>query len=108
MIENIRYDGFLKVFVILKDLVFFVFVLLCFEELLDLNLVFFGYGKYLDCFILWLINYYGLMIVGEVVLSNWDVGMDMYIYGKLGNLIMIKEGINVLMMNLMGKVFFIL
>lgn len=30
--------------------------------------------------------------------------MDMYIYGKLGNLTMTKEGINVLMTNLTGKV----
>lgn len=44
------------------------------------------------------------MIAGEAALSNWDAGMDMYIYGKLGNLIMTKEGINVLMTNLTGKV----
>ncbi len=30
--------------------------------------------------------------------------MDMYIYGKLGKLIMTKEGINVLITNLTGKV----
>ena len=33
------------------------------------------------------------MIAGEAALSNWDAGMDMYIYGKLGNLTMTKEGI---------------
>ena len=44
------------------------------------------------------------MIAGEAALSNWDAGMDMYIYGKLGNLTMTKEGINVLMTNLTGKV----
>lgn len=104
MTENVRYDGSLKASVILKDLAPFVPALSRFEEPLDLNLVFSGHGKHLDCPTLRLTNHHGLMIAGEAALSNWDAGMDMYIYGKLGNLTMTKEGINVLMTNLTGKV----
>jgi hypothetical protein len=63
-----------------------------FEEPLDLNLVFSGHGKHLDCPTLRLTNHHGLMIAGEAALSNWDAGMDMYIYGKLGNLIHDERG----------------
>ena len=49
MTENVRYDGSLKASVILKDLAPFVPALSRFEEPLDLNLVFSGHGKHLDC-----------------------------------------------------------
>ncbi|WP_455669480.1 translocation/assembly module TamB domain-containing protein [Phocaeicola sp.] len=104
MAENVTYDGSLKAMVVLKDIAPFVPALSRFEEPLDLRMEFSGHGKNLDCPSLRLTNNHGLMIMGETALSNWDAGMDMYIYGKLANLTMNKEGMDFLMTNLTGKV----
>jgi hypothetical protein len=104
MAENVTYDGSLKAMVVLKDIAPFVPALSRFEEPLDLRMEFSGHGKNLDCPSLRLTNNHGLMIMGETALSNWDAGMDMYIYGKLANLTMNKEGMDFLMTNLTGKI----
>lgn len=104
MAENVTYDGSLKAMVVLKDIAPFVPALSRFEEPLDLRMEFSGHGQNLDCPSLRLTNNHGLMIMGETALSNWDAGMDMYIYGKLANLTMNKEGMDFLMTNLTGKV----
>lgn len=103
MAENVTYDGSLKASVVLKDLAPFVPALSHFEDPLDVNLVFSGRGKNLDCPTLQLTNHRGLTVSGEAALSNWDAGMDMYIYGKLGNLTLTKEGMDFLTDNLAGK-----
>lgn len=104
MTENVTYQGSLNASVVLKDIAPFVPALSRFEDPLNLSLSFSGHGKNLNCPSLRLTNTHGLRVIGEAALSNWDAGMDMYIYGKLADMNVNKEGMNFLMTNLMGKV----
>ena len=101
--DNVTYNGILKASVVLKDLAPFVPVLSRFEAPLDLGLTFSGHGRNLDCPTLRLTGSHGWMMAGEAALSNWDAGMDMYIYGKLSELTMTSEGMDFLMTNLTGN-----
>lgn len=102
--EDVTYSGALKASVVLKDIAPFVPALSRFEEPLDVRMVFSGQGKNWDCPSLHLTNHRGLTVIGETSLSNWDAGMNMYVYGKLANLTINKEGVDFLMTNLTGKV----
>ncbi|MDE5676375.1 translocation/assembly module TamB [Phocaeicola sp.] len=102
--ENVAYSGRLTASVVLKDLTPLVPALSRFEEPIELDLAFAGHGKNLDCPALKLTNHHGMALAGEAALSNWDAGMNMYIYGKLGNLNLTQEGINFLASNLTGSV----
>lgn len=104
MTERVTYSGCLNASVVLKDLAPFLPALSRFDEPLDLAMAFAGNGKNLECPILKLTNYHGLTVGGEAALTNWDAGMDMYIYGKLNNVTLTKEGIHTLMSNLTGTV----
>lgn len=104
MAENVTYKGALQASVVLKDIAPFVPALSRFEDPLDFRLAFSGHGKNLDCPALHVTNNHGLTVIGEAALSNWDAGMDMYIFGKLANLAINKEGMDFLMTNLTGKV----
>lgn len=104
MAENVTYEGALQASVVLKDIAPFVPALSRFEDPLDFRLAFSGHGKNLDCPALHVTNNHGLTVMGEAALSNWDAGMDMYIFGKLTNLAINKEGMDFLMTNLTGKV----
>lgn len=104
MAEGVSYNGTLSSSIVLKDIAPFVPTLSRFEDPLSLNLSFTGKGKNLTCPALRLTDHKGVMILGEGSLSNWDAGKDMYVYGKLANVNINKEGIRNLMMNLTGKV----
>lgn len=104
MTANVTYEGSLRASVVLKDIAPFVPALSRFDEPLDVRMAFSGAGKETDCPFLRVTNNHGLMVAGEASVSNWDAGMNMYIYGKLANLTINKEGMNFLMTNLTGKV----
>lgn len=102
--EDVVYHGSLKASVVLKDLAPFAPALSRFEEPLDARIIFSGHGKNWDCPSLHITNHHGLTVVGETAVSNWDAGMNMYIYGRLANLTLNKEGRDLLLTNLTGKV----
>lgn len=104
MAENVTYEGALQASIVLKDIAPFVPTLSRFEDPLGFRLAFSGHGKNLDCPSLQISNNHGLTVMGEAALSNWDAGMDMYIFGKLAYLAINKEGMDFLMTNLTGKV----
>ena len=104
MAPGVSYEGSLSASVVLKDIAPFVPAFSRFGAPLDLHMVFAGRGKEVDCSSLRLTNRRGLAVAGEASVSNWDAGMNMYVYGKLTNLTVSREGTEFLMTNLTGKV----
>lgn len=104
MEEGTASSGALRGSVVLKDFAPFVPALSRMEEPLYMLADFSTHGKNLDCPSLRIANRnQSLLIAGEAALSNWDAGTNMYIYGKLSNLTLTREGIEVLMSGLAGK-----
>lgn len=104
MTDNVSYKGELKASLTLKDLAPFVPALSHFKDPLDLAIDFSGKGKSMDCPTLQISGRRGIQVRGEMALTGWDKGKDMYINGRLSDVSLNQEGIDELMSNLTGKV----
>ncbi len=101
--ENVSYEASLAATAVLQDFTPFVPAFAHFKDPLDLQLSFSGQGKNTQIPLLYLTNRRGLNMRGEVVLANWNAGMDMYVRGKLAEFSTDREGIAFLTENLTGN-----
>ncbi|WP_455674702.1 translocation/assembly module TamB domain-containing protein [Phocaeicola sp.] len=102
--ENVIYKGKLNASLVLKDIAPLIPVFSRFEDPLSLYMDFSGKGKSIECPLFRLTDHSSIMVTGETAVTNWDAGKDMYIYGKLKNVNLNREGIDGLMTNLTGQV----